>query len=65
VVDNFFVQDGVAQWNVVFTRIGQDWEVEMVFSLYEQLYSHMIRHGAEVRLVWSPSKRGQFEVKSF
>jgi len=39
--------------------------VEMVLSLYEQLYSHRIQHGAVDRLVWSPSKRGQFEVKSF
>jgi len=39
--------------------------VEMVLSLYEQLYSHRIQHGAVDRLVCSPSKRGQFEVKSF
>jgi hypothetical protein len=66
VVDNFFFQDGVSQWNVVFTCLVQEWEVEMVLSLYERLYSHPIRHGAEDRLVWSPFQRGgQFEVKSF
>lgn len=37
----------------------------MVLSLYARLYSHPIRHGAEDRLVWIPSKRGLFEVKSF
>jgi hypothetical protein len=37
----------------------------MVLSLYEQLYSYWIRHGAVDRLVWSLSKRGHFEVKSF
>jgi hypothetical protein len=65
VVDNFFVQDGVAQWNLVVMCLVQDWEVEMVLFLYEWLYSHPIRNGAEDRLVWSPSKRSQFEVKSF
>jgi len=45
-VDNLSLLDGVAHWNVVFTRLAQDWEVEMVLSLYERLYSHRIRHGA-------------------
>jgi hypothetical protein len=44
VVDNLSVVDGVAYWNVVFTRYAQDWEVEMVLSFYEQLYSTRIRH---------------------
>jgi len=61
-VDNLFVLDGVAHWNVVFTRLAQDWEVEMVLSFYERLYSHRIQHGAVDRLVWSLSKRGHFEV---
>jgi len=39
VVDNLSVVGGVAQWNVLFTRYAQDWEVEMVMSFYEQLYS--------------------------
>jgi len=65
VVDNLFVQDRVAQWNGVFMRLVQDWEVEMVLSFYECLYSLPIRHGAEDRLVWSLSKWGHFEVKSF
>jgi hypothetical protein len=65
VIDNLSVQDGVAQWNVVFTRLIQVWEVDMVLSFYAQLCSHPIQHGAEDKLVWSLSKKGQFEVKSF
>jgi len=65
VVYNLSVQDGAAHWNVVFMRLVQDWEVEMVLSFYERLYSHPIQLGAEDMLVWGPSKRGQFEVKSF
>jgi hypothetical protein len=37
----------------------------MVLSFYERLYSHRIRLGAVDRLVWSLSKRGHFEMKSF
>jgi hypothetical protein len=57
--------DGVAQWNVIFMRLAHDWEVEMVLSFYERLYSHRIRHGADGKIVWSLSKRGHFEVKSY
>jgi len=60
VADNLFVQDGVTQWNVV-----QNWKVKMVLSLFERLYSIQVRDGEEDWLVWSPSKGGQFEVKSF
>jgi hypothetical protein len=37
----------------------------MVLSFFEWLYSIQVRHGEEDRLGWGPSKRGQFEVKSF
>jgi hypothetical protein len=64
VVDNLSVVDRVAHWNVVFTRYAQDWEVDMVLSFYERLYSNRIRHGAVDKLVWNLSKRGIFEVKT-
>jgi hypothetical protein len=64
VVDNLSVVDGVAHWNVVFTRYAQDWEVDMVLSFYERLYSNRIWHRAVDRLVWNLSKRGIFEVKT-
>jgi hypothetical protein len=51
VVDNLSVLDGVAHWSVVFTRYAQNWEVEMVLSFYEHLYSNRIRHGKVDRLV--------------
>jgi len=37
----------------------------MVLSFFKQLYSIQVRHGKEDMFVWSPSKKGQFEVKSF
>jgi len=39
VVDDLSVVGCVVHWNVLFTRYGQDWEVEIVMSFYEQLYS--------------------------
>jgi hypothetical protein len=65
VVDNLSVVGGVAHWNVPFTRYAQDWEVEMVISFYEQLYSIRIRHGEVDRVVWNLSKKRNFEVKTF
>jgi hypothetical protein len=65
VADNLVVQNGVTQCNVIFTRPVQDWKVEMVLSLFEQLSSIPVRHGEDDRLVWSLFKRGLFEVKSF
>jgi hypothetical protein len=39
--------------------------MEMVLSFFARLYSISIRHGEDDRLVWSLSKRGLFEVKSY
>jgi len=36
----------------------------MALSFFERLYSTSIRHGEGDKLVWNPSKRGFFEVKS-
>jgi hypothetical protein len=65
VVDNLAVHNGVIQWNVLFTKQIQDWEIEMVPSFFEQLSSILVRHGEGDRLVWNPSKRGFFEVRSY
>jgi hypothetical protein len=65
VVDNLVVHNGVIQWNVLFTRQIQDWEMEMVLSFSERLYSSLVRNGEGDKLVWNPSKRGLFEVKSY
>ena len=65
VADNIQLQDGNLHWNVIFTQLVQDWEMEMVPSFFERLYYVQLRHGEKDRLGWSPSKRGKFEVKSF
>jgi hypothetical protein len=43
---------GVAHLNVLFTRNAQDWELEMVMSFFDQLYSTWVRHGEVDRAVW-------------
>jgi hypothetical protein len=65
VADYMQYQDGKTQWNVIFTRSVQDWEVELVLSFFERLYSLQLRHGEEDRMGWSLSKRSIFKVKSF
>jgi hypothetical protein len=65
VADNLVVHNGVIQWNVLFTRQIQDWEMDMVFSFFDRLYSTSARHGEGDRLVWDPSKKCVFEVRSF
>jgi len=32
VANNMQVQEGNIHWNVIFTRLVQDWEVDVVFS---------------------------------
>jgi hypothetical protein len=58
-------REGNIHWNVIFTRPVQDWEVEVVLSFFEMLYSFKVRQGDVDRIGWSPSKRSKFEVKSF
>jgi hypothetical protein len=65
VKDNFGWRNGVVEWNVIFIRSIQDWEMDMISTFFEMLYSCKISQGNADRLYWSPSKKGVFEVKSF
>jgi hypothetical protein len=35
VVDNLAVHNGVIQWDVLFTRQIQDWEMDMILSFFD------------------------------
>ena len=63
--DNFIWRNGIVEWNVIFVRSVQDWELDVVSSFFEMLYSCKVSHGNEDCIHWSPSKKGMFEVKSF
>jgi hypothetical protein len=39
--------------------------MDMVLSFFDRLYSISARHGEGDKLVWNPSKKGLFEVRSF
>jgi hypothetical protein len=39
--------------------------MDRVLSFFDRLYSILARHGEGDRLVWNPSKKGLFEVRSF
>jgi hypothetical protein len=63
VKENFIWRIGIVEWNVIFVRSVQDWEVDVVSSFFEKLYSCKISHGNEDCIHCSPSKKGTFEVK--
>jgi hypothetical protein len=56
VVDNLQFREGNMHWNVTFTKPIQDWEVEVVLSFFERLYSFRLRQGDDDRIGWSASK---------
>jgi hypothetical protein len=65
IADNMELENGTIQWNVVFTRLLHDWEVEVLASFYNCLYSRKLRGVGEDKLWWIPSRKGAFEVRSF
>jgi hypothetical protein len=44
------IRNGNIHWNIIFTRHVHDWEVEVVSSFFELLYSQRERHGGEDKI---------------
>jgi hypothetical protein len=65
IADNVECYNGSVQWNIVFTRLIHDWEVEVLTFFYSRLYSYKFRGVGEDKLWWVPSSKGSFEVSSF
>jgi hypothetical protein len=65
VKDNFTWRNGVVEWNVIFCHAIQDWEMEMISTFFEMLYSCKLSRDNVDRIYWSPTKKCVFEVKSF
>jgi hypothetical protein len=65
IADNVERSNGAVQWNIVFTRLIHDWEVETLASFYRCLYSFQFRGQLEDKLWWIPSGKGFFEVSTF
>ena len=65
IADNVERSNGAIQWNIQFTRLIHDGEVEVLASFYRYLYSCKLRGDGKDKLWWVPSRKGIFEVKSF
>ena len=65
IADNMECSNGIIQWNIQFTRLLHDWEVEVLASFYRCLYACKMRGVRDDKLRWLPSCKGIFEVKSF
>jgi hypothetical protein len=65
IADNMERANGTIQWNIVFTHLIHDWEVEILASFYNCLYSWKLRGVGEDKLWWIPSSKGAFEVRSY
>ncbi len=52
-------------WEVNFTRLIKDWELESVSSFLDLLYSVIVHRYEEDKLIWKLSLDKGFQVKSF
>jgi hypothetical protein len=65
IADNMECSNGTIQWNVQFTRLAHDWEIEVLAAFYKDLYDCKLRGVGVDKLRWLHSRKGVFEVKSF
>ena len=65
VADYLCWQNGVPHWDVHFTRLLHDWEVEPFQAMIGLLYSIKVQQNQEDRVCWGPTRSGCFEVKSY
>jgi hypothetical protein len=63
--DNMERSSNSIQWNIQFSRLIHDWEVEELATFYKCLYDCKLRGEGIDKLWWVPSRKGLFEVKSF
>jgi hypothetical protein len=65
IADNVERSNGIIHWNVQFTRLIHDWEVEVLASFYRCLYSCKLREDGGDKMWWVHSRKGSFEVKTY
>jgi hypothetical protein len=68
IVASVLVSQGVDQsreWNVIFGRDFNDWELDQVVDFFSLLHSHIPRGVGVDKLVWRPSRKGIFDSRSF
>ena len=57
--------EGERSWNLQFRRAFHDWELEGLCSLFEILYSNMLRGEGDDNLTWKLTRSGVFDVRSY
>ncbi len=64
-VDNFQCRGDSIHWDVTFSCLAQDQEIESFSSFLELLYSITVTSIGEDKVCWQPSQSKIFEVKSY
>ena len=65
VADFVQVRGNAVHWEVTFTRLAQDWELESISSFFDLLYSANIISSEKDKICWKPARSKGFQVKSF
>jgi hypothetical protein len=65
VADFAQVRGNAVHWEVTFTRLAQDWELESISSFFDLLYSAKIIVSEKDKMCWKPARSKGFQVKSF
>jgi hypothetical protein len=65
VADFVQVRGNAVHWEVTFTRLAQDWELEAISSFFDLLYSANIISSEKDKMCWKPARSKGFQVKSF
>ncbi|KAG6707832.1 hypothetical protein I3842_06G052100 [Carya illinoinensis] len=65
IADLLAYSDGFSQWNVEFTRVAQDWELEVITEFYATLYSVRMTEGTMDRILWSPQRKVNSQLDHF
>jgi hypothetical protein len=57
IADNMEQSNGIIQWNIQFSRLVHDWEVEVLASFYKCLYDCKLRGVGVDKLWWLHSHK--------
>jgi hypothetical protein len=58
VVDHLQFSNDMLLWNITFIISVHDWEVDLITSFFNLLYSLRLRQGGEDNICWIPSWGG-------
>jgi hypothetical protein len=62
---NLDLSSGSHKWDVSFIRAAHDWEMDVLASIFNLLYSNRMRREGEDKLWWAHSNKGMLDVGSF